>query len=158
MHKIVTLDPGITTGYTLAAICDKFYIACEEAILSHRQLFELLLKSQPNTVVCESFEYRNTKSKDNVELYPRELIGIARLYCEMYPMTKLYMQTPAQGKGFYTDDKLRKLGIYKKGCHHGRDAVRHLMHWYTFGAGFQFNTKQPLLLTTEEKVHNEFGA
>jgi hypothetical protein len=48
------------------------------------------------------------------------------------------MQTPSTGKSFYSNEQLKEKGVYKRGIPHGMDATRHLLHWFTFGAGFQY--------------------
>lgn len=136
MHKFVALDPGITTGYSLMIHTEEVcYISCDEEKFSHRELWDFLYEIEPDHVVCESFEYRNNRHRDNLELYSLEMIGVIKLYCDPS------MQTASKGKGFYTDTKLKKLGLYIPGRGHGRDAMRHLLHWYTFGPGFQYNRK-----------------
>jgi hypothetical protein len=49
------------------------------------------------------------------------------------------MQNPAiQGKkAYFSDVKLKEMGLYQKGdaFHHGRSAVKHLLHWTQFGHG-----------------------
>ena len=134
MIKFVALDPGITTGYSLA-ILDGFvlYVSCDQDKFTHRNLWDFLSEIDPSHVVCESFEYRNTLHRDNLELYSLEMIGVVRLFCAPD------MQNAAKGKGFYSDEKLRKMGVYVPGRPHGRDAMRHLLHWFTFGPGYKFN-------------------
>lgn len=151
---IIALDPGITTGYVIARIDDsnKLYVSCGEAVLNHRQFWDLLLDVKPTHIICESFEYRS-RARDNLELYSREIIGITKLYTS-FDGTKLHMQTAAQGKGFFTDDQLRRMGLYEKGKKHGRDALRHFLHWFTFQAGYQYNTQQKILLTSEGSFRN----
>ena len=38
-------------------------------------------------------------------------------------------QTPAQAKGFVTDDKLKKMKLYQPGMPHLNDAMRHLVYY-----------------------------
>lgn len=146
MIKVFSLDPGIASGFSHAVIYDdKVEVYCDEARWSHGQLWKAFEGFLPDWIVCESFEFRN-RSRDNIELFSRELIGVSRLWAEQHNDCNLTMQTAAKGKGYYTDDKLKKAGVYKVGKHHGRDAVRHFLHWYTFGPGFQFNKEQKIVL------------
>jgi hypothetical protein len=134
MQKFVSLDPGITTGYSLAILDgDSLYISYDQDKFSHRELYNVLDGIEPDEVICESFEYRNNQHRDNLELYSLEMIGVVRLYCD--PV----MQNAAKGKGFYSDEKLRRMGLYVRGLDHGRDAARHLLHWFTFGPGYRYN-------------------
>jgi hypothetical protein len=134
MYKFVALDPGITTGYSLAILDQRIlYVSCDQEKFSHRELWDFLNEIQPDHVICESFEYRNNNHRDNLELYSLEMIGITKLFCD--PV----MQNAAKGKGFYTDNKLKKMELYVPGKGHGRDAMRHLLHWFTFGSGYKYN-------------------
>jgi hypothetical protein len=49
------------------------------------------------------------------------------------------MQTAAKGKGYYTNHHLQAADVYTRGIPHGMDALRHLLQWYTFEAGYQYN-------------------
>jgi hypothetical protein len=49
------------------------------------------------------------------------------------------MQTASQGKRYFTDQTMKRLLIYNAAYRHGRDAARHLLEWFTFGAGYQYN-------------------
>jgi hypothetical protein len=145
--KVVSLDPGKTTGWACATIApDKpIYLDYDQRMFSHAQLFRFLDSHSPDFVVCESFEYRN-RQRDNLELISREYIGVAKLYCEIREKPRLCMQTAAQGKGFFNDTKLRQMKLHQSSPSHGRDAARHLLHWFNFGGGYKFNTKQPIAL------------
>jgi hypothetical protein len=152
MLKFVALDPGITTGFSLAIIEQStLFISCDQEKFSHRNLYDFLTEIAPDHVICESFEYRNTRHRDNLELYSLEMIGIVKLYCE--PV----MQHAAKGKGFYTDEKLKKLDLYVPGKQHGRDAMRHLLHWYTFGPGYIYNPKGSKMMLAQFETLLEKG-
>src|SRR6516165_9668156 len=102
--KFVGLDPGITTGFSLGILDENmFYVAYDQEKFSHRELWDFLTEIEPDAVVCESFEYRNDRHRDNLELYSLELIGGVKLFCEPY------MQNAAKGKGFYNDAKIKKM-------------------------------------------------
>jgi hypothetical protein len=148
---ILSLDPGITTGRSLARIeKDRVLISCSQARWTHLQCLRYLEKIAPQHLIIESFEYRNTQHRGNLELYPREMIAIARLYKEMnQSKVNLYMQTAAQGKAFYSEEKLKSMGVYDSHNRHGRDAVKHLLNWWTFGPGYQYNQKQSVQLVDE---------
>jgi hypothetical protein len=137
--NIVSIDPGITTGYAIAILdTEVLYVSYAQEKFSHRNLWDMLTEIEPAYVICESFEYRNNRHRNNLELYPLELIGVVKLFTDPNNLT---MQNAAKGKGFYTDEKLKKMDLYIPGLQHGRDAARHLLHWFTFGPGYQYNTK-----------------
>lgn len=134
--KILALDPGVTTGWAVGTIDKTLEITAGQDKFSHIEFWNKI-NDDYDWIVCESFEYRN-RSRAGLVLYSCELIGVLKLYADQSPVA-LHMQTAATGKGYYTDEKLKSLGVHKKAVPHGMDAVRHLLHWYTFGPGFKFN-------------------
>jgi hypothetical protein len=107
-------------------------------------LWRRLAAFKPRYIVMEDFEYRpRHRTNDKINLFPVELIGVARLYALMVTdhQCAIYLQKASQGKGYYTDPVLKKLGLHKRGLPHAMDASRHLLHWFTFGAGYQYNKR-----------------
>ena len=124
---------------------DIILLSCGEHRMNHREFWNVLHNVAPNVIVCESFEYRS-RARDNVELFSRELIGVVNLYDQMHEEVRLVMQTAAQGKAYFTNDKLKQMELYKVGKEHGRDAMRHFLQWLMFGQGFQYYADQKLIL------------
>jgi len=158
--RVLSIDPGRTTGYALSAL-DKetFYIAYGQADLDHNTFWGFLKKTNTHQVihtVCEDFEYRKGKQQEGLDLYPVELIGVLRLFCSNDRWYPLWMQKAAQGKGYYDDTKLRGMKLYHKGLEHGRDAARHLLHWFNFGYGYQFNDDPSYELVEEEWLRAKY--
>lgn len=132
--RALSLDPGGSTGY---AICDinnvnEVSIGWDQARLDPAELTDLLETINPDKIICEDFEYRN-RARAGLDLTPPKLIGVVQLYCSNG--VPLYMQKASTGKGHYTDNRLKSIGMYVKGRPHGRDALRHLLHWLTFKGG-----------------------
>lgn len=128
--QIIALDPGGTTGVAFASdyqLIDAWQITQS---LHHTVLHTMLSNMEPDLVVCESFQYRRM---DKVDLIPVEYIGVARLWCSQNAVP-FVLQTPTVGKKFWTDDKLKLVGEYKKGAPHANDAVRHLLQYLSFTA------------------------
>jgi hypothetical protein len=145
MRILLSLDPGITTGYCLGRMNgDTCELAYNEAKLQPADLLLMLQDIEPEVIVYEDFQYRN-RSRDKLVLFSVQLIGIVEAYRVLAPDCHVKKQTPAQGKGHYSDDALRRHGLYQKGGEgHGRDAARHLLQYMTFGAGWQlFNGSAP---------------
>jgi len=133
--RALALDPGGTSGY---AICDidsraKISIGWEQAKLSEIELTELLDIVHADRIICEDFEYRN-KARAGLDLTPPRLIGVVKLFAQT-TATPLVLQKAVVGKGHYSDLRLKSFGLYERGRPHGRDALRHLMHWLTFKEG-----------------------
>jgi hypothetical protein len=150
--KVHCFDPGITTGYATGIIetGKPMGVVSGQAKWNEFQLYVELKRSKPDIIIYETFEYRNPRHRkdwaDNVELFPRNLIGVMNLYvherASQGTSIGCYTQTPAQGKGYYSDVLLRKFDVYKIANPHANDAMRHLLHWFTFGAGFKYDNKK----------------
>lgn len=119
---IIALDPGITTG--IATLIGTDIIITKQLGPSHAGSYEFLQKASPKEVVYESFIYQR---RNKVELYPVEVIGVIKLYGEIYDIP-LFVQSASQAKGFITDDKIKKMGLWVRGQKHGMDALRHLLY------------------------------
>lgn len=143
LASVIALDPGGTTGYAIGEILDKppMLIEYSEQRFDESGLYGWLEEKDPDYLVCEDFAYRN-RARAGLDLTPVKLIGIIAMYANLHRGCILYMQTASQGKGHFSNEHLKSLGVYKKGLGHGRDALRHLLHWYAYGAGYQFNRTQ----------------
>jgi len=101
-------------------------------------------------VIYEDFSYRN-RARTGLDLTPVKLIGIIELFRERFePLTLFTKQSAAAGKGFFTDDKLKDLGVYVTGMQHARDATRHLLQWANFGAGSAFMNMEKVVVKLVE--------
>lgn len=140
--KVVSLDPGRTTGYAHGIINDgSMLIVTGQLKLTQNELYTHLVNAHPDVIVCERFDYRN-RARKGLDMYPRELIGVVELFTQQHELdVTLKMQTPAQAKGYYTDQRLKLDHLYKMGKPHANDAARHILYWYVFGSGFQYNTR-----------------
>lgn len=135
LSSVMALDPGGTTGWAMCSpneqevMCGQ--IGPEE---HHGSLWVLMSGANPETIVMESFQYRQFQgvAKAKVELAPVEYIGVVRLYKAIHaPWLNLNFHTASMGKKFVSDEKLRRLGWYKPtaGFPHARDALRHLVYY-----------------------------
>jgi hypothetical protein len=148
------LDPGGTTGFALyqAEVIrnpdgrlewfnEGWQIGHMGPGEHHKTLYDSLgLWQTPNfIIVCESFEYRRNprdSQRDNIVLDSKEYIGVVKLFeqerMQAHPGQRVVFQTAAMGKGFWTDDKLRKVGHYAVNMKHANDAMRHVLHYMVF--------------------------
>ena len=145
--KVLAFDPGGTTGIAFLNWKSTENYKVQSSELGpqehHVELWNLLHRMKPEAIVCESFDYRVKSSKGTkmpgINLISRNYIGIIELYCELNDVP-LYMQSPSQGgggykhSGFWKNDKLKKLDLYKapEGRQHMADALRHLLYWFSF--------------------------
>lgn len=152
VDKIMAVDPGGDTGVAIyhprTGIWTTYEMAFEPIVLYEFFLEELV--DFEVTVICERFDYRPVGKYDfggsraipKVDLTPREVIGILKLACA-YVGNEIVWQAPGDVNGddgkksgdqtvFWTDDKVKKLGLYKPGHVHEMDAVKHILHYRTF--------------------------
>jgi hypothetical protein len=146
VESIIALDPGITTGVCFGVKRDEseiLYLAPHEQKYTLQELYILLSDFLSSTedhanIIYEDFQYRNY-ARAGLDLTPVKMIGIIELFIERHePIILASKQSPSTGKSFYKDDELKKIGCYKVGMQHGRDATRHLLQWANFGAGGQY--------------------
>lgn len=142
--KAIALDPGVTTGYALGIIePDKpMMVIGGQEKWNHVDLYRFLKDNTPSVIISERFEYRN-RARAGLELFSRELIGVTNLYAQIFmePPHELVMQMPSVIGGYFTDARLKKDNLWKPDRPHNMDALRHLLHWFKFGAGFKFYTE-----------------
>lgn len=143
LPHIIALDPGGTTGFAWLNHkgLGQSHLTGEN---HHADLWGLLLSAakvaeQHNTklhIVCEQFEFRQTeRHRDFINYIPREYIGVARLFCQMNGGPELFMQSASQAKSFFSDDKVKKLGLWIPSLRHAMDATRHYLYHRVFTLG-----------------------
>jgi hypothetical protein len=147
--RVVAFDPGGTTGIVVwedgQENIEGLHLGPEP---HHKDLYYYCMTEaeKPGTFfVCESFQYRNGLMK--AELISNEYIGVLKVVHEITD-TRLFMQTPAMGKGWMTNPQLQTVGWlfsppsvspYK----HMNDAARHLAYF------MMHNTNVPVGLRAE---------
>jgi hypothetical protein len=156
LTKVCCFDPGITTGYATGIIEEdgSMGVVSGQAKWEEFVLYLELKRAKPDIIVYERFDYRSESAYGkkgnlgNVELFPRNLIGVLNLYVQeiLASGNKIdcYTQMPAQAVGkmpYYSDLKLKADKLYKVANPHANDAVRHLLTWFHFGAGYKYNKK-----------------
>lgn len=146
--KLLAVDPGVTTGYCFAtlhggATADQINIQLDVKPEQHLddvdECWDRIEKFDPRYIVCEDFEFRQGKQRTGLVLYSVQLIGIVNLYGAKAENCAVTLQKASTGKGYYTNKVLKDYGVYKPGAawEHSMDATRHLLHWLTFGSGYQ---------------------
>ena len=134
--RIIAFDPGGTTGVAMATVNDttvvpefkvkqlgpqEHHIELEDFLDEHSRYVDRLF------VVYETFDYRNT-SRAGLRLDSREYIGTIKGWCRRRGIA-LFQQTPAQAKGFVSDNILKELNLYTKAYRHANDGMRHLIYF-----------------------------
>ena len=127
MTAVLAVDPGLTTGWATWHYGEPGYFTQTEGQMEFLdQAVQILDIYQPE-VVCEAYIITGETAKKSRQYEPLEIIGALRWECHRRGLP-FKLQTPAQAKGFATDDKLKALGWYNasKGGH-SNDAARHLL-------------------------------
>lgn len=141
--RVISIDPGGTTGYTYARITDgQIEVFPFQMVDDVDELWNRLVLFNPDHIVMEDFEFRQ-RVRTGLVLFSVQLIGVARLY-ELTVAKRtctVFLQKASEGKGYYTDIQLKNKAVYKRGVPHGMDAMRHFLQWVTFKAGHQFVTQ-----------------
>lgn len=145
MIKVISIDPGRTTGYCYAQIIEGKPLEYFpfQAMDEVDDLWRRLAEFKPRYIIIEDFEFRQ-RARTGLVLFSVELIGVARLYSLVAPhQCSIFIQKASQGKGYYSDATLKAHNLHRRGVPHGMDASRHLLQWFTFGAGYQYNNGKP---------------
>lgn len=140
----IGLDPGGTTGWALyqatmmppvgngapEMIDEKWTCGQLGPEEHHTKLFTLLGMHhvQDYRVICESFEFRQGKQRDNINLMSKEYIGVAKLFGQERDLPVVF-QTAGLAKPFVTDQKIKKMNLWVPGRKHSMDAMRHLIYY-----------------------------
>lgn len=100
-------------------------------------------------ILLERFDFRHEeRDRDKIDYKAREVIGVVKNFVWMIneehppragrPPIKLIMQSAHQAKGFFDQDKLRRLGLWKGTQNrHTMDALKHILYYRTFTLGDQ---------------------
>lgn len=119
---IIAFDPGVTTG---AAVWNgsEYYVHQ----IDSRDLTAVwnTLESLGDVVGYEDFKYRPRMT--GVELYSKEVIGVIRLFCSIKGLSEPFKYLPSRAQAFWTDEKIKELGLWKPGQIHAMDALRVLL-------------------------------
>lgn len=147
---ILSIDPGVTTGLCLGRLSqDRVYVRAYQDELSHLGLYRHINETAPSHIVCENFSYRPGQAKPSLVLASLEMIGVVKLYAEQNTHVMLYMQEAHEAEGknaYFNNDRLKQMGLYQRGVPHGLSAMRHLLAWFNFKQGYQYNSSQTILL------------
>jgi hypothetical protein len=137
---IFGIDPGPHTGifymlgdqpcwvefdYTSHELCT--------APLSHVYLWLMqMVDPDKDVLVPEKFEYRkdDAQNREYIDYSTGEWVGVIKLFSQMTGC-KYQMQSASEAKGFWNDDKLRRVGLWSP-SKHTRDATRHWLHYVSF--------------------------
>jgi hypothetical protein len=158
MDHILAVDPGGDTGIATFDYRTGEWRTREmpyDPIALHSFFFHwMAFRKESNiTIICESFNYRPVGKYDfggsraipKVDLTPVRVIGILDLATRQQ-QRDIHWQQPSCVNGddgkksdnpdvFWTDEKVKKLGLYKAASVHAMDAVKHILYYRAFTLG-----------------------
>lgn len=126
---IIAADPGNMTGWASINIGDEWNPnAVNAGQLSSDEFCDWLatIGNQADLIVYETFTITSQTTRKSPQPIPMEVIGVMKFLARR-SNTRIESQSPGSAKQFVTDAQLRKLGLWKPGQDHARDAIRHLV-------------------------------
>src|ERR1051326_385779 len=120
---ILAFDPGVTTGWASYDQKTRCYHIGHlgESLQGINRLITMV---QPDVVLYEDFKHRAQLISS--ELYSLQVIGVLRLWLEENPREQWHC-LPAEAKAFWSDDKIKAIGLWERGKKHAMDAMRVLL-------------------------------
>lgn len=137
---ILTLDPGETTGWSSWHEGELVEVG-QEVTGQNPGLMAEFIKAMDeqlviSRIVYEEYRIRSSTFKTHVgsPVVTIQHIGAIKVAADMLDIP-IYAQTPGMAKGFATDQKLKRWGLYQTGMKHANDAVRHGIYHILFHSG-----------------------
>ena len=132
--RIVSLDPGGTNGICIVerVPSGEWDIKYVDGLEKHDLYTKLETIPAENTfLVYETYRLYESKAKVMIgnEFETVQIIGVIKYLCEKRGIP--YTDSPTSNKAFFTDTRLKKLGLYVT-IEHRRDAIRHFLYWLYF--------------------------
>lgn len=138
-ERLLCLDPGITTGWALfdgLDLVDGGQWSTEYPADLANAIAALHSEAHLHRLLFEEYRIRGNKFKEHVgsEVPTIQNIGAIKVVADELgiPWAK---QSAGMAKGFATDVKLRRWGLYQPNQRHFVDAIRHGCYWLLFTAG-----------------------
>lgn len=134
---LLAMDPGECSGIASFDPATRTFRAqqwvTKDLGLSYDWLTSVLIGWNIKHLRYEDYRVYEHKARDHVNngLHTAQWIGALRVcaYQQCIPTSTKMAQA---AKTFYTDDKLKLVGLYEPGMRHARDAMRHLLLLMTF--------------------------
>ena len=143
--RILSFDPGVTTGIALYDDFDRQPLLVlrtweHNSQFNLERYWKLLHEHNPDIIVYEKFT-PPAATRHRVELFPVQVIGVLRLWVSLRQAGGMgdacleFSHTASMAKGLWTDEKIKRLGLWVPSQGHGMDALRHLLYHLTITRG-----------------------
>lgn len=148
---ILALDPGLTVGVCTMRGAD--LLSALQLQGTHLALYTLIASTHPDVAVCEDYHVYRTHASQHINspLETVRLIGAIELTCALLGVP-LRLQSAATAKGFSTDAKLKRWGMYQEGMRHANDAIRHAVYYTLWPHKLPQPTSRTTPLTTRKRT------
>ena len=132
-NRVVSIDPGGTNGICIAkGDGTDWQITYVDGLEKHK-LYEVLeqVEAEGTLLIYETYRLYESKAKVMVgnEFETVQIIGVIKYICEKRGIP--YRDSPTSNKAFFTDQRLKDMGLYIA-IDHKRDAIRHFLYWMYF--------------------------
>jgi len=139
IQKVIAIDPG-EQGHNGICIAkcgvkqDDWNITYINAVDKHTlfRILETEFDKKINTfLIYETYRLYESKAKTQIgnEFETVQIIGVIKYICEKRGIP--YIDSPTSNKAFFTDTRLKSMGLYIP-IDHKRDAIRHFLYWLYF--------------------------
>lgn len=146
LPPIIAVDPGGTTGLCIYRPINDLLRLQLTKPQHHADLVQVVKntyfnwvdehgqKAEKVVVVCENFEFRrDDRGRDKIEYISAEYVGALKALAQQQnPVIELVLQSPSLRNQFFTDDVLKKLGVWIPNMRHAMDATQHYLYYRTF--------------------------
>jgi hypothetical protein len=131
--NILSIDPGETSAFAFFVEGNywrSWHVRYEELSI-HRIKDEYPPWAEFDYIIIESFRIyaHKAKSLTNDPMLTPKIIGKLEEWFKGY---KIVYQSASMAKGFFTNDRLKEMGLYVKNKHE-RDSIRHGLYFLYFG-------------------------
>jgi len=125
------VDPGTTTGLAILRTCGDGWIAAHDQIAGPHDASYWIrqhCEGQFIELIYETFYIggRTLKAANKGVFDALHLVGWIAVECDGWIGTRLYPQSPSEGKTIKTAP-LKKMGLYNPQMRHANDAMRHIV-------------------------------
>ena len=125
------VDPGTTTGLAVLRITGDGYIAAHDQIAGPYDASDWIrehCEGQFIELVYETFYIggRTLRAANQGVFDALYLVGWIAVECDGWIGTRLYPQSPSEGKTV-RNEPMKKMGLYNPQMRHANDAMRHII-------------------------------